>query len=593
MDDMPKTKDAVKYRMPTKKGLRHRILLAVVIFCVYFFFKYINLYLSASNSTYPLISISMGFAIAMLILFGYEYIVPIGLAALALNLYNTGNPGLSVCLTVSTATWIYLSTYLINRWAGGAHVLESIKNSFKFILLVVFVGAGSTALTDTITRYLLSPAAYKPLVYLVSSWFSSVTGVLIIAPIILLYFTQKSDESKRTSKLEFALILIASLVAGTIIFGPVETPLLLTIETHPYLCILLIICAAVRTSRERTAYVVALIAAMAVVGTLLGYSPFLVQFQINLDLQVFLFFIPLIGIVVSVILFERNNAIGELMVEKNTLSSRVEEKANELLEIHEKESRAKASSERKAWKKLDRIKSIFLSVTGHELRTPITPIIGQLELLQTGCLGKLNRKQEEAIRMALRNAHRLDKLTRDFLDLTRIQASILEFDYTRVNLKSLIRNLVKEESNYLQRKDIRIITRVERLPKVLMDSDRTMRVLKNLLDNAKKFSPEKSKITVTVGRREGMLLFSVKDAGVGISKENKKKIFTPFFQADGNATRSYGGVGLGLAICKGIVESSGGKIWFESNRGKGTTFYFTIPLKPLKRAKQINMFSSR
>jgi signal transduction histidine kinase len=117
-------------------------------------------------------------------------------------------------------------------------------------------------------------------------------------------------------------------------------------------------------------------------------------------------------------------------------------------------------------------------------------------------------------------------------------------------------------------------------------------VLRNLLNNAKKFSPEKGVIRVSAESLRESILFKVKDNGIGIASENLDKIFEPFYQEEQTMYRNYGGTGLGLTICKGIVESQGGKIWVESEKGKGSTFYFTVPKTPPKETKPIRFGTS-
>jgi len=114
-----------------------------------------------------------------------------------------------------------------------------------------------------------------------------------------------------------------------------------------------------------------------------------------------------------------------------------------------------------------------------------------------------------------------------------------------------------------------------------VDPNRVSQVLRNLVNNAIKFSKENEKVIVAAEHKGNEILFSVKDFGIGIAKDAQSRIFEPFFQTEQTMSRKYGGTGLGLSICKGIVEAQNGKIWFESEKGKGTTFYFTVPLKPV------------
>ena len=119
-----------------------------------------------------------------------------------------------------------------------------------------------------------------------------------------------------------------------------------------------------------------------------------------------------------------------------------------------------------------------------------------------------------------------------------------------------------------------------------------MQVLRNLVNNAKKFSPPNKKIFVNAEKKEDHILFSVKDEGIGLSEQDQQRIFEPFYQAEQSMYREHGGTGLGLTICKGIIESQNGKMWIESKPGKGTTFFFTVPFTPAKETKPIRLLFS-
>ena len=142
---------------------------------------------------------------------------------------------------------------------------------------------------------------------------------------------------------------------------------------------------------------------------------------------------------------------------------------------------------------------------------------------------------------------------------------------------------------FMPEKKIRVKASIGRLPAIEADADRVSQVLRNLIGNAIKFSPEKSTVEVSAGVQGRSILFSVKNRGTGISQENQKRLFEPFFQVDNALSRSQGGTGLGLAICKGIVESQGGKIWLESDEEGNTAFHFTVPFKPVREIKPIRV----
>ena len=245
-------------------------------------------------------------------------------------------------------------------------------------------------------------------------------------------------------------------------------------------------------------------------------------------------------------------------------------------------------------KQIDKAKTEFLSITSHELRSPMTPMKAQLEMMLEGYYGRLTARQRESLNIVLRNTNRLDKVIEDLLDISRMESARLKFNFIKTNLVKETNLLVKEMSLFMPEKNIKIISHIESLPIIEADPDRTMQVLRNLINNAKKFSNPNTKIIVEVMQKGAWILFSVKDNGIGIHHENINKLFEPFFQEEQTIYREHTGVGLGLAICRGIVESQNGKIWIESQLGKGSTFYFTLPLKPVKEVKPLKiLFASK
>ncbi len=244
-------------------------------------------------------------------------------------------------------------------------------------------------------------------------------------------------------------------------------------------------------------------------------------------------------------------------------------------------------------KKLEKAKTELLSISSHELRSPMTPIKAQLQMILGGYFGKLNKKQKESLNIVLRNTKRLDCIIKDFLEVSRIDAARLKFNFVKTDLKKHIKNAVKEAKCFQPKKKIKIVTKISKLPEVKIDPNRISQILRNLIINSVKFSPEKTKITIGAKKEKNMIKIWVKDQGIGISKKDQKRIFEPFFQAENTIYRKYSGVGLGLSICKGIVESQGGKIWVESELGKGSTFYFTVPINPPKKTKPVNFSVSK
>ncbi|MCK4997566.1 HAMP domain-containing protein [Candidatus Pacearchaeota archaeon] len=246
----------------------------------------------------------------------------------------------------------------------------------------------------------------------------------------------------------------------------------------------------------------------------------------------------------------------------------------------------------KEYKQLEKAKTEFLSITSHELRSPMTPMQAQLQMLLGDYYGKLTTKQRSAVEIVFRNTKRLDNIIVDFLEISRIEAARLKFRFVKDNPEKVISRVIKELAGYMPEKKIKIVSEIEKLPIIEHDPGRLSQILRNLINNAIKFSKEKSIIGVRAKLKEGMILFSITDQGIGMDAKSQERIFEPFFQAEQTIYRKHQGTGLGLAIIKGIVESQGGKVWLNSIVGKGTTFYFTLPLEPLKKVKPIKLLFS-
>jgi signal transduction histidine kinase len=312
---------------------------------------------------------------------------------------------------------------------------------------------------------------------------------------------------------------------------------------------------------------------------------------------IFLLILPILigaAILVSKSVTKPITQLGDAtkLLEKGDFTAHVEIKEEgELKELGEAFNRSIEALGRidQEHKELDKAKTEFLSITSHELRSPMTPMKAQLQMLDQEYFGKLNKTQKEAVEVILRNSEHLDKIIMDFLEISRIEAARLKFSFKKTDLTETINKSIELMKMYMPENNVHIIAKISKLPIIDVDSDRVAQVLNNLLNNAIKFSHVGSTVELTAKPRKDDILFSVKDNGIGISKKAQSRIFEPFFQGEETMYRKYGGTGLGLAICKGIIESQNGKIWFESEENKGTTFYFTVPFKPVYETKPIKL----
>jgi two-component system, OmpR family, sensor histidine kinase VicK len=227
----------------------------------------------------------------------------------------------------------------------------------------------------------------------------------------------------------------------------------------------------------------------------------------------------------------------------------------------------------------DKMQQEFINIASHEIRTPTQAILGYSKLIQ-----QHPERREEMIEAIVRNATRLQRLTNDILDVTRVETQSLKLNVERVNLNELISDIIEDQKNELEKtnKDIRLVhERQDQIIEIDADKNRLTQVISNLLSNAIKFTKEGT-IRVTEEVKDSMALVTVMDTGRGIDPEISSRLFLKF------AAKSETGTGLGLFISKSIVEAHGGKIWAQNNtdydRKKGATFTFSIPLSKLKEA---------
>ena len=234
-------------------------------------------------------------------------------------------------------------------------------------------------------------------------------------------------------------------------------------------------------------------------------------------------------------------------------------------------------------REVDQLKSQFLANMSHELRTPLNSIIGFSRVIIKGIDGPITEMQNQDLTAIYNSGQHLLGLINDILDLARIEAGKMELNFEEVHLAEMVTSVMSTAKGLVKEKPIQLVSKVPAdMPTVRGDTMRVRQVLINLLSNASKFTDEGT-ITVETHVQKGPTgkleaLISVIDTGPGISQEGQEKLFKAFSQVDGSATRKSGGSGLGLSICANLVQLHGGRISVHSEEGKGSTFWFTLPL---------------
>ena len=265
------------------------------------------------------------------------------------------------------------------------------------------------------------------------------------------------------------------------------------------------------------------------------------------------------------------------VTERKRAEQELEDKNKQLMaqqqELMEKTKEVEAASQ---------AKSDFLAHMSHELRTPLNVIIGFSELMADGVPGEINSEQKQCLDDILSSSKHLLGLINDVLDLSKVESGKVKLRLAEVTLPDILEELKRTMTPILAPRKQSLDIEVEKgLPLVYADKAKLKQVLLNLLGNATKFTPDEGELKIETVKKGGWCHVSVIDNGVGINKEDQKKIFEPFRQLDNPLTGEKGGAGLGLAVAKQIIEKHGGKIWVESEYGKGSRFTFTLLLAPV------------
>lgn len=229
---------------------------------------------------------------------------------------------------------------------------------------------------------------------------------------------------------------------------------------------------------------------------------------------------------------------------------------------------------------VSRMKSEFVSIVSHQLRSPLSNLKWALEILMSGRIGAVNEKQAEYFRILKENNDRMQELIRDLLVVSRIEQEQFPLNPEKFSLGGLVYELIDEFKPYIKASNVNVrVVSSEDLPMVLADKTRIKLVVENLLDNAIRYIKTKGRVDIRLSKKNNNIFFEISDNGVGIPKKDQKYIFKKFFRSENVMKYQTQGTGLGLYIAKSIINRSGGDIGFKSRKGKGTTFWFTLPVK--------------
>lgn len=230
-------------------------------------------------------------------------------------------------------------------------------------------------------------------------------------------------------------------------------------------------------------------------------------------------------------------------------------------------------------KTIERMKTEFVSASAHQLRTPLSAIKWALKMLLEGDLGRVTLKQKEILQKAYKSNEKMLELINDLLNLSRIEEGRYLGKLKSCQLQEIISEIISSYQDKIQAKKIRFEFKKpkKKLKKINVDPEKIKLAIENLIDNSIKYTPKGGKITIDLKEKENKIYFKIEDTGIGIPKQQQKKVFSKFFRATNIREIDTEGTGLGLFITKNIIEAHKGRIWFKSEEGKGTTFYFLLP----------------
>lgn len=268
----------------------------------------------------------------------------------------------------------------------------------------------------------------------------------------------------------------------------------------------------------------------------------------------------------SVINIKSNDEFQTLATVLNEMSEKMKKQINDLM-------------------KLDRLKNEFIAIASHNLRTPLTTLRGYLDTLDSGQLGKLSVKQKEALKKAQQSETQLVSLTEGLINITSLEREGVKIEKNSLDLKTLIEEILKQVETQAKVKNVKIINNIGKESiNTIGDEAKLKQAFLAVLENSIKFNSKGGTVTLekiiddtkepVIGRKE--VIITIKDTGIGISKEEKENVFQKFNRGTSTYTYEYEGVGLGLYLSRLIIQAHHGRIWFESDEGKGTTFYISL-----------------
>ena len=524
-----------------------------VLTLIYFIAGKLALQLAFLNASASPVWPPAGIALAALLVLGYRVWPAIFVGAFFVNWLTAGSVLTSLGIATGNTLEAICGAWLVNRFASGARVFGRPQDVFKFALaaLVSTTVSPTFGVTSLALDGFAQWSSYWPI--WLTWWLGDASGDLVIAPFLLLWSVPASQRNwNRAQAIEVTILLLLLVALAETVFGgwfPISA------RNYPisFICGPIVIWTAFRFTPRETATGIFVLSAIAILGTLSGFGPFILQTknQSLLMLQSWTAALTITAMAIAAAIAERNRAQAAIEQQKEAV-----EAAN-------------------------RTKDNFLAMLSHELRTPLTPVIAALDTLESD--GPRSSESKTSLSMIRRNVELESQLIDDLLDLTRITKDKLQLRFGTLNAHEVINDVVEICRPEAHARNLTLNLNLRAGARhVSGDAAKFQQIVWNLLKNAIKFTADHGEITISSSNPEPQLLaIAVHDTGIGIEPEIMNRIFDPFEQGERAFQRRYGGLGLGLAISKSLAQAHGGTLIAQSEgRDRGSTFTLTMKTVP-------------
>lgn len=561
-----------------------RILNIIIVAVIYFIAARFSLLLALGHTNASPVWPPSGIAFALIIMLGFDVWPGIAIGAITANIlvFYQNQAADSATILITSAiisignTLEALSGYYLLKLFNSSQIVNRARDFALFFITALLMCTVSCTIgaTALVLNHVITWPNYVAVWF--TWWMGDVSGVIVLTPILLSWKNIGRIEKIGTVKaIQIVLLFITLGIYLTAVFSG-WLPIGLN-KAKVFLIFFILIWCAFRMNQWQSSLVVLFLSAYTIWGTLNQQGPFIEGSQNTsfLSMQVFLCVASITMMFLSTTLQERRRIESNLIDVNSNLEIKVEERTAAI----EKQKEELEATNEQLIKKTNELENaindsrFFAHVISHDLREPLRTVTSFLELLDERYKNKLDSEADEYINFAVNGAKRMNSLIDDMLMYSRVEHS--RENLQKVNFAEVLSVVKNNLRNTIQNHNAKIEIDGE-LPVISADFSQMTQLFQNLIDNAIKYGGNKPpEIHVAANKKNGNWLFSLTDNGIGIPKEYAERVFIMFQRL--HTMDKYEGTGMGLAICKKIVEKHGGKIWVEPGIKEGSIFYFTLP----------------